>query len=184
MRGLDRASRCAEIADRALIALLKIIAECRRSEDVKAYSVHPRILARLKPGQSYSVQIGFGLHVGWAIEGPIGSDFKIDASYLSPHVNVTMNLEGGTKPYGCMLLMSEPYYVMLSLRAKEKIRKVDVVKYSETDKPAGIFTFDIVPWFDGSVDTPALLVDHQMGDCLQPEGYEDLKATRYAFSKR
>ena len=72
VRGLDRASRCAEIADRALIALLKIVAECRRCDDVKAYSVHPRILARLAPGETYNVALGFGLHVGWAIEGPIG----------------------------------------------------------------------------------------------------------------
>ena len=60
VRGLDRASRCAEIADRALIALLKIVAECRRCDEVKAYSVHPRILARLAPGESYSVALGFG----------------------------------------------------------------------------------------------------------------------------
>ena len=65
VRGLDRASRCAEIADRALIALLKIVAECRRSDDVKAYSFHPKILSRLSPGESYSVALGFGLHVGW-----------------------------------------------------------------------------------------------------------------------
>ena len=30
----------------------------------------------------------FGLHLGWAIEGAIGSKFKIDASYLSPNVNI------------------------------------------------------------------------------------------------
>ena len=32
--------------------------------------------------------LGFGLHVGWAIEGAIGSNYKIDASYLSPNVNL------------------------------------------------------------------------------------------------
>jgi hypothetical protein len=36
---------------------------------------------------NYSVKIGSGLHVGWAIEGAIGSFYKIDASYLSPNVN-------------------------------------------------------------------------------------------------
>jgi len=30
--------------------------------------------------------MGFGLHFGWAIEGSIGSEYKIDASYLSPNV--------------------------------------------------------------------------------------------------
>jgi len=33
--------------------------------------------------------MSFGLHLGWAIEGAIGSYFKIDVSYLSPNVNLT-----------------------------------------------------------------------------------------------
>ncbi len=38
--------------------------------------------------------------VRWAVEGAVGSEHKIDATYLSPHVNVTMMLEGETKRYG------------------------------------------------------------------------------------
>ena len=30
----------------------------------------------------WQVTLGFGLHCGWAIEGAIGSEYKIDASYL------------------------------------------------------------------------------------------------------
>ncbi len=41
--------------------------------------------------------MGFGLHFGWAIEGAIGSDCKIDASYLSPNVNMASRLEAATK---------------------------------------------------------------------------------------
>lgn len=41
--------------------------------------------------------MGFGLHLGWAIEGLIGSSFKIDASYLSPNVNMAARLEAATK---------------------------------------------------------------------------------------
>lgn len=28
----------------------------------------------------------FGIHLGWTIQGSIGSDNKIDACYLSPHL--------------------------------------------------------------------------------------------------
>ena len=45
----------------------------------------------------YCVKMGFGLHVGWAIEGAIGSNFKIDASYLSPNVNMASRLDAATK---------------------------------------------------------------------------------------
>ena len=55
----------------------------------------------------YRVKIGFGLHVGWAIEGAIGSSRKIDATYLSPHVNLASRLEAATKQYVlCILLLS------------------------------------------------------------------------------
>ena len=46
---------------------------------------------------NYCVKMGFGLHVGWAIEGAIGSDFKIDASYLSLNVYLASQLEAATK---------------------------------------------------------------------------------------
>jgi hypothetical protein len=41
--------------------------------------------------------LGFGLHFGWGIEGAIGSEYKIDASYLSPNVNLASRLEYATK---------------------------------------------------------------------------------------
>ena len=44
--------------------------------------------------------MGFGLHIGWAIEGAIGSEQKIDESYLSPNVNMAARLEAATKQYG------------------------------------------------------------------------------------
>lgn len=48
----------------------------------------------------FKVKLGFGLHLGWAIEGMIGSNFKADASYLSPHVNISARLEAATKQFG------------------------------------------------------------------------------------
>ncbi len=50
--------------------------------------------------------MGFGLHVGWAIEGAIGSEYKIDASYLSPNVNMASRLEAATKQFGVNFLIS------------------------------------------------------------------------------
>ena len=56
--------------------------------------VDERLLVRMK---DYKVKMGFGLHYGWGIEGAIGSEFKIDASYLSPNVNMAGKLESSTK---------------------------------------------------------------------------------------
>ena len=68
------------------------------------YNNNLGLKARL--GEKYRVRMGFGLHVGWAIEGAIGSEFKIDASYLSPNVNMAARLEGMTKIYGVPLLIT------------------------------------------------------------------------------
>lgn len=59
--------------------------------------------------------MGFGLHVGWAIEGAIGSEYKIDASYLSPNVNMASRLEAATKQYGVPILISGALYKIASV---------------------------------------------------------------------
>jgi len=58
-----------------------------------------------KTNEKYQVKLGFGLHVGWSIEGAIGSSFKIDASYLSSHVNMASALEERTKEYQTNLIL-------------------------------------------------------------------------------
>ena len=62
----------------------------------------------------YEVKMGFGLHVGWSIEGAIGSNYKIDASYLSPNVNMSARLEGATKQYGVPILITGQLYDILT----------------------------------------------------------------------
>jgi hypothetical protein len=54
--------------------------------------------------------MGFGLHAGWAIEGAVGSLQKVDATYLSPHVNMAARLETSSKQYGVPLLASQVTY--------------------------------------------------------------------------
>jgi class 3 adenylate cyclase len=41
----------------------------------------------------------FGLHIGWAIEGPVGSLHKVDATYLSPHVNIAARCATAAKQW-------------------------------------------------------------------------------------
>lgn len=65
-----------------------------RDTKIRAYRKNPEF-AKIAP--NFKVHMGFGLHVGWAIEGAIGSHLKIDASYLSPNVNMASRLEAATK---------------------------------------------------------------------------------------
>lgn len=87
--------------------------------------------------------MGFGLHIGWAIEGAIGSDFKIDASYLSPNVNIASRLEAATKQYGTQLLLSGQLWNCCSSSFKKYFRRVDIVTVKGSIRPIILYTVDI-----------------------------------------
>lgn len=78
----------------AILAFATIITSISTSPNCLKYKSHEGLNARIP---NYSVKMGFGLHCGWAIEGAIGSEYKIDASYLSPNVNMASRLEAATK---------------------------------------------------------------------------------------
>jgi class 3 adenylate cyclase len=136
------ADQISNLADQALLTFCKALIELARYQDfICNFSV--AATARLfKRFPEYNVRIGSGLHVGWAIEGAIGSNRKIDASYLSPHVSATEFLESSTKAYGVSLLISEPFFRLLSPAASKYCRQVDRIRRSATEEPFGLYTYD------------------------------------------
>ena len=89
------------------------------------------------------IRMGFGLHVGWAIEGAIGSAFKIDATYISPHVAMADRLEAGTKVFNVPLVMSEWFVGLLSPAARAFLRRLDCIKVRGCSVPFTVYTFDM-----------------------------------------
>ena len=71
-----------EMADKALITAVKIVSEMRRAQYFASYFRKPGLYG--KGGNTLRPHLTFGLHMGWTIEGAIGSEAKIDACYLSP----------------------------------------------------------------------------------------------------
>lgn len=96
-----------QLCDMSLISFLKIMVALKKSRTLVKYSNHQGLNARM-PG--FEVKMGYGLHLGWAIEGALGSFYKIDATYLSPNVNMAARLEAGTKIYGVPLLLTGSLY--------------------------------------------------------------------------
>ncbi len=133
------AAAIGDVADAALAAFVLINAALRRSARLAAYSANPRLNARIP---NFRVKMGFGLHVGWAIEGPIGSMFKVDASYLSPNVNMASRLEAATKQFDVPLLLSEDFVRLLSPGGRRGTRQIDRVTVKGSARPMGLFTFD------------------------------------------
>eukprot|EP01029_Cantina_marsupialis_P007233 TRINITY_DN1799_c0_g6_i2.p1 TRINITY_DN1799_c0_g6~~TRINITY_DN1799_c0_g6_i2.p1 ORF type:complete len:642 (+),score=173.33 TRINITY_DN1799_c0_g6_i2:1150-3075(+) len=128
-------------ADKALMAFLKIIAQVSRSQ--REFTFSPEVQNKLKACvPRFKVKMGFGLHYGWAIEGAIGSDKKIDASYLSPNVNTAARLEAATGQYGVPILMSEQFFNLLSITARQRCRLIDRVTFKGSARPTHIYTHD------------------------------------------
>ena len=97
----------------------------------------------VKTFENFHVHMGFGMHIGWAIEGAIGSKYKIDASYLSPNVNMSARLEAATHQFGCSILVSEWFYDELSPSAKSFCRMVDRICVVGSTVPMEIWTVDV-----------------------------------------
>ncbi|KAF4650041.1 hypothetical protein FOL47_001480, partial [Perkinsus chesapeaki] len=84
----ERVLRRARLADKALFCGAKIICEIQR------YISGPK---------NAEVDLGIAFNAGYAIEGPVGSDFKIDASYLGADVKWTLTLQELTRVYDLLI---------------------------------------------------------------------------------
>lgn len=129
-----------KIADLAVFGFLRVIAKINRDLRILKYRQNEDIKKKIK---DFKVNMGFGLHMGWAIEGAIGSSYKIDASYLSPNVNLAARLEAATRQYGVSILISGPLYKLLSNAVKKICRLIDVVTVKGSIKPIKFYTIDI-----------------------------------------
>lgn len=128
------------MAEMACTAFVKTFAEINKSRKLYKYRSYEKLNARMP---NYSVKMGFGLHVGWAIEGAIGSDFKIDVSYLSPSVKLSDELEASTKLFGTPLLMSGFVADLMGDEMKAKCRQVDTVTIPGNSGKFKLFTCDL-----------------------------------------
>jgi len=128
------------ICDMSVISFLKIIAAIKRSRKLLKYKENKELNERMP---NYSVKMGFGLHVGWAIEGAIGSYYKIDASYLSPNVNMASRLEAATKQFGVPLLISGYLRDHCTPKTQTHLRHIDTVTVKGSIEPLRLFTCDV-----------------------------------------
>ena len=133
-----------EMVDSALAAFVKVrvdVNNANQDGSLGEYLHHPKM--RQLFGPDFQVVMGFGLHIGWAIEGAIGSKYKMDVSYLSPNVNMSARLEAATHQFSTAMLISEWVVGELSQQARDLCRLVDRVTVVGSQIPMKLYTFDI-----------------------------------------
>ncbi|EKX34266.1 hypothetical protein GUITHDRAFT_46513, partial [Guillardia theta CCMP2712] len=94
-----------QVADAALRSYVQCILETTRAE------FRQDLFERSK---TIELDLCFGLHFGWAVECAIGSECKVDLSYLSPHVNIASRLQAASSQYGVSILISGDVFSLLS----------------------------------------------------------------------
>jgi len=166
------------IADSALKSFIRAALEVQASEHLRKITDHQKIQERL-PG--FHVSMGFGLHVGWAIEGAIGSMRKIDASYLSPNVNLAARLESGCEQFHVDILMSEDTYKLLSPRVQRLCRRLDRVTVKGSEQPMSLYTYDLPPSSAKTVSELALPPGVDFWDHFPPSTSHEYR-TKYAVA--
>jgi class 3 adenylate cyclase len=124
-------------ADKALLSVVKIcIALHHDKYYIETMSNHPRtaLLNKLKKRPGPIVQMGFGLHAGKAVQGAIGSQRKIDATYVSEAVERAEFLESSTKKYKLQMLMSNDFHRLLHSSNRRRCRKIDQIMFRNEDE--------------------------------------------------
>lgn len=129
------------MADFSTIAFAKILGAVHRSPLLATYRGHPAMQQRL--GSDYRVCLTFGLHAGWAIEGAVGSEFKIDASYLSPNVSIAVQVEQATSIYNIPILISASVMDLVCTHLAKKFRKIDRAIIRGSPDPIDLYCLDL-----------------------------------------
>jgi len=130
-----------KITDMAIVAAVRTIAKLSSCPELAKYTQCEK-LAKANNGP-FIVDAGFALHAGWAIEGLIGSDHKIDASYVSPHVIIAHTLQQSTPCYGVNILFSHDVISRASPQLAVACRLIDQVKVKRAQEPMRLYTIDL-----------------------------------------
>ena len=159
-----------QLCDMALISIILVLAKIYKSKTFDKYRTNEKLIKKFN---GYSVKLGFGIHLGWSIEGAIGSSFKIDASYLSPNANMANTCEEKTKDYGALLIMTDKFVENLSESAQKKCRIVDIINGDET---IGFYTIDL--------DLSALTIDEEESDSQNFFNADEVTRKMTKYQKR
>ena len=123
--------------DRAVIGMLKSYAGIYRDKNVLKWN--QRLGASVG---AFKIGMIFGMDAGWAVEGAVGSEYKIDATYLSPHVNMASRMMSSCKQYDVTIMLSQAVQELMSEVAQTKLRHLDTVTVKGSSVKQKIYTYD------------------------------------------
>eukprot|EP00934_Nitzschia_sp_Nitz4_P004902 Nitzschia sp. Nitz4//scaffold133_size116822//8420//11773//NITZ4_003791-RA/size116822-processed-gene-0.48-mRNA-1//-1//CDS//3329535348//4892//frame0 len=178
-------------ADKALLSVVKICMALHFDDYyVQTMTDYARnaLLNKLKNRPGPVVQMGFGLHAGKAVQGAIGSQRKIDATYVSEAVERAEYLESSTKQYGLKMLMSDTFRRLLHSSNRRRCRKIDQIMFVNDDAgdEMGFDTGDVMELYTFDMDIDALWRNRKvsrMGESIDVSGHGSMDLLRTSMSR-
>lgn len=95
---------------------------------------HQRLQQKMPP-----INIGIGLNTGKLMLGTVGGQRRMDGTVISDAVNLSSRIEGLTKLYGVMILITGKTYNRLTNPADFNFRTIDRVTVKGKTEPVTIF---------------------------------------------
>jgi len=129
------------LADSALLSALAVLSQLRNSTTQVAYRDNRKLMRRFE--YPFITILMFTLHAGWAIQGSVGSQFKIDPGYVSPSIRVASKMQEANALYGTSIIMSHLFQKILSKPVQDLCRLVDCVHFGFDEKPHSLYCFDV-----------------------------------------
>lgn len=129
------------LAEFSVLASARVLGAVHRSPVLSNYRQHPGLQQFL--GKRCKVDLSFGLHYGWCIQGALGSEYKIDASYVSPSVSVTSHVEAASRTYGVSIVLTNKVVELCCPETIEHLRLMDKVSIKGFAEPLELFTLDL-----------------------------------------
>ncbi|CAL1157508.1 unnamed protein product [Cladocopium goreaui] len=139
--GLDSEALMAKFAEGSIVSSAAVIGAVHRSPLLGSYREHPGLQYRL--GSKCRVHLSIGLHKGWAIEGAVGSEFKIDCSYLSPNVSIATSIERSTEVYNVSVIVAQSVIDLVSYNMRCQLRLIDRVVIRGSPAPMELYCVDL-----------------------------------------
>eukprot|EP00927_Polykrikos_kofoidii_P071073 TRINITY_DN67406_c0_g1_i1.p1 TRINITY_DN67406_c0_g1~~TRINITY_DN67406_c0_g1_i1.p1 ORF type:complete len:1008 (+),score=163.09 TRINITY_DN67406_c0_g1_i1:421-3024(+) len=112
------------MVDLSILCAAKIVCTLRKSPAMEEYEGIQSLQRRIP---FYKIRFHIALHRGHAIEGGIGSEFKIDPCFLGPDVDLPGILHASCADYGAHIVLSEALHQRMSAPVADKCRLIDAV---------------------------------------------------------
>ena len=126
----------------AILSAIRLQLSLAKSKRLRRYQANTKII-ELMGTEEFKVNVGMSLHIGWGVEGTLGSKYKVDGAILSQQVTVTRKLEEVGRLYSLPIIVSGALKEIARDGVRNILRYVDLIRLAEYEPAIELHTVDL-----------------------------------------